>query len=386
MWRRRRQDRAPSCHVRTEALAAKLVLRASVPLSCLATPHTTSYPRRRLMTSSLSATATHLHAAIPAHSGPCNVVRYNTLGRYILTGGTDRQIHLYNATHASTPSAPSSPIKTYAAHTHHVLSLCISRDNAQFASGGGDKSVYVWDVSTATVVRRFSSHVGMINAVEFGGVASNAASGGDSLLFAAGFDGAVRIYDLRSQGNWKPIMELKQSRDAILSLSLTDRRIYTASVDGYVRTYDLRQGRMVSDLIDVPVASVRPSRNDSSLLVASLDSTVRLLDTDNGECLQSFKGHAHKQYRCTAVFTAQEDGVVMGDEEGRIHVWDLVTGQRREVAQPPEHGHNGIQARAKAKAILWTELNPLQDNGNDFVTAAADGTVHVWSSSRRDES
>ncbi|EPQ31770.1 uncharacterized protein PFL1_01102 [Pseudozyma flocculosa PF-1] len=327
--------------------------------------------------STLASIGSHRHATIPAHNGPCNVVRYNTLGRYILTGGSDRQIHLYNATNASTAASPSIPIKSYGAHSHEILALSISSDNMQFASGGGDKSVYVWDVASGTILRRFNAHVGKVNVVEFCGVPSNASAGGDSLLSAAGFDGAVRFYDLRSQGSWKPILELKQSRDAILSLAATSSRIYTGSVDGHVRTYDLRSGQLSSDLVDVPISSIRPSRNETSLLVASLDSTVRLFDTETGECLQSFTGHKHGQYRCRAVLTTEEDAVVMGDEEGKLHVWDLVSRHRREVI-PRDAGAAG---KAHPKGILWTEINPLAENGNEVATAGADGTVKIWRSS-----
>jgi mitogen-activated protein kinase organizer 1 len=33
-----------------------------------------------------------------------------------------------------------------------------STDNSRFASGGGDKSAFLWDVSTGKVIRRFQGH------------------------------------------------------------------------------------------------------------------------------------------------------------------------------------------------------------------------------------
>ena len=52
-----------------------------------------------------------------------------------------------------------------------------AHDNAKFASAGGDRSVFVWDVATATTLRRLSGHMGKVHAVEFNEDASIVASG-----------------------------------------------------------------------------------------------------------------------------------------------------------------------------------------------------------------
>lgn len=50
------------------------------------------------------------------HKGPVNVARYNKGARYILTGGQDRQIKLWNA-------QTGKEIKTYAGHGYEVLGV-----------------------------------------------------------------------------------------------------------------------------------------------------------------------------------------------------------------------------------------------------------------------
>jgi WD40 repeat protein len=52
-----------------------------------------------------------------------------------------------------------------------------AHDNAKFASSGGDRSVFIWDVATAQTTRRISGHTGRINVVEFNYDASVVASG-----------------------------------------------------------------------------------------------------------------------------------------------------------------------------------------------------------------
>jgi WD40 repeat protein len=55
--------------------------------------------------------------------------------------------------------------------------LCSSPDSARFASCGGDKNVFLWDVGTAQIIRRFSGHTARVNAVAFNFEASVLASG-----------------------------------------------------------------------------------------------------------------------------------------------------------------------------------------------------------------
>jgi len=52
-----------------------------------------------------------------------------------------------------------------------------AHNNATFASSGGDRTAFVWDVTTGETIRRFAGHMGRINAVELNADASVLASG-----------------------------------------------------------------------------------------------------------------------------------------------------------------------------------------------------------------
>jgi WD40 repeat protein len=121
---------------------------------------------------------------LDSHTGAVNVVRYNHGAKYCLSGSSDRSIRLWNP-------ATGKEIKSYNGHGREVLALdmcaspsashyprqhsgvvtdhgyCRSHDNAKFASCGGDKLVFVWDVASGQVIRRLQGHFGKINAVAF---------------------------------------------------------------------------------------------------------------------------------------------------------------------------------------------------------------------------
>ena len=276
-------------------------------------------------------------------------------GTYILTGSSDRSIRLYNPsttvpapgnttttiTPASRSSQPSIPqgklIQTYSAHGYEVLSISVSTDNERFASSGGDRLVFLWDVATAQTIRRFGGgpqgHSARINCVSFGGE-------GDSVLVSGGFDTSVRIWDVKSQSA-KPIQVLDEARDAVTCLVVRGPEIIVGSVDGVVRAYDIRMGTCVSDTMGASVTSLDLTRDGTAMLVGTLDSKLRLMDREKGTCLKTFEHGAwlNKELRVQAVLGGRERYVVAGDEllgadaatlesgEGRVWAWDLLSGK-----------------------------------------------------------
>ena len=73
-----------------------------------------------------------------------------------------------------------------------------------------------------------------------------------------------------------------------------------------------------------PVTSVVPTQDSQTLLVASLDNHIRLMDASTGKMLNDFTGHVNESYRCRACFGHGEATVICGDEKGQVWAWDLL--------------------------------------------------------------
>ena len=305
------------------------------------------------------------------------MARYDSHGRYLLTAGTDRTIKLWNANPAgSSGPEPATPIKSYTSgHYHDILALDVAPDNSQFASGGADKNVLIWDVATSSILRRFSAHEGRINDVRYASPLGNDDEVRDpNILVTAGYDAILRFYDLRAQGAWRPIMECKDAKDTIQCVAIRKGLIWTGSVDGVVRCYDIRQGKMTEDVVDEPIISLQPAKSGSFILVSTTCSVHRIFDCSNGTLLQTLRGHKCQSYRCrSALSLPYEDVVISGDETGKLRAWDILSGKDVDVA----NGTKGVSEHKKT--ILWTECNPTKEG--QVVTAAADGTVKVWNPS-----
>ena len=330
-----------------------------------------------------------LHTLTP-HKGPVHAARLNSLGRYLLTAGADRQVHLFNASSSTTPSI----IKSYSAHSGAVLTLSIASDSSTFVSGGEDRNVLQWDVASGSVVRRFSAHTGAVQVASFCGAQGSP----NDVLLTAGFDGVLRFYDMRARGAWKPIMECKDAKDTILTATAKESCIWTGSVDGVVRTYDLRAGQLQEDTVDReyhcfpqegphseinvlfpipgPVASITPTITSTSLLISMLarqgekKATHAVLDLSDGSNLQSIEGGPNNQYRCPSILHSGDSCIVAGDEDGRVKMWDILSGKERPFTRP------GAATMEHAKAVL--SLEATDKEGGKVVSAAADGSVRIW--------
>ncbi|ORY71669.1 WD40-repeat-containing domain protein [Pseudomassariella vexata] len=307
-------------------------------------------------------------------NGAVHAVTYSASpGTYILTGSSDRSIRLYNpqpntsiypsSSNSSyiTAKIPSSPpsipegrlIQTYSAHGYEVLSLTVSSDNARFASSGGDRTVFLWDVTTAKTIRRFGgnaqSHSARINAVALAGE-------DDSLIVSGSLDASVRLWDCKST-SFKPVQVLTEARDAISAVVVRGPEILAGSVDGRVRSYDVRMGRCVTDVQGPSVTSLCLTKDGKAVLVGSLDSKVRLMDRESGGCLKTYAdpGRKNEDLRMQAILGGKDQYVLAGDEmngkpeqngDGKLWAWDVVTGEVKAKVNVP-WGPAGAETRKK---------------------------------------
>ena len=112
--------------------------------------------------------------------------------------------------------------------------------NDRFASCGGDRSVFLWDVSSGECVRRLRGHDSGVNSLSYSGDASMLASGG--------YDKSVRLWDARAFGR-DAVMAMCDARDSVTAVLIRDTNLFTASMDGCVRRYDIRKASKVTDHI-----------------------------------------------------------------------------------------------------------------------------------------
>ncbi len=289
-----------------------------------------------------------------------------------MTGSSDRQIHL-SRTEPTTKDTNTTPIQKYSAHGYAVLDLTCSSNNQTFASVGGDRMVFLWDVQAATTIRRFGSnssqgHTARINCVAYAGQ-------DDSVLISGSTDRTVRIWDCKSK-NGNPIMTLDEAKDSVSSVVVpkTGYEIIAASVDNRVRSYDIRMGKCMFDTLPAAVTSVEVTRDGQALLVSVLDGRIRMLDRKDGTLLQSFgggtDGYVNQDLRIKSCFGLGEAIVIAGSEaNGTVRAWDVVSGEKIGEVDAGEGG--------KVVSVVAWRSNAKGGDGV-WATGGTDGKVKIW--------
>nr|XP_042910363.1 WD repeat domain-containing protein 83-like isoform X2 [Parasteatoda tepidariorum] len=276
-----------------------------------------------------------------------------------MTGGSDKSIKLWNP-------FKSSLLKTYMGHGYEVLDVQSSADSSHIASGGMDKSIFYWDVSTAQIVRKFRGHAGYVNAIKF-----NEES---TVILSASVDNTVCGWDCRSKSR-EPIQVLRDAKDSVTSLSVSDYEILTASLDCCIRRYDMRKGLLCQDNLSSSVNCVNFTKDGQCVLASCLDNTLRLTDKEGGEVLSEYIGHKNERYRIESCLNDTDSLVVSGSEDGCVYMWDLIEGSIKETLKHERHKvvhsisfHPSkpiMLTAAEADAYLWIDSSEISDVGDD---------------------
>ena len=318
--------------------------------------------------------------SITSHSAPINAITFSSLGgTYVLTGSSDRQIHL-SRTEPQKPDKPSPPIQRYASHGYPILDIAVTHDNKLFASVGGDRSVFLWDVQNSEgTLRRFGSntnqgHTSRITCVAFSGA-------DDSVLVSGSDDRSVRLWDMKSK-DAKPIMILEEAKDGVSSLAMPGNRyeVVTGSTDGRVRSYDIRMGRVTADVMPGPVTSLEVSRDGRTMLVSCLDGRIRIIDRTDGACLRTFpeaaqeQGYRNEALRLKSCYGLDEAIAISGSEaDGKVRAWDVLSGK--------SIGHVDFGTSGKVVSVVrWRAGSHAEGRRALWAGGGAEGIVNIFAS------
>ncbi|XP_071454894.1 WD repeat domain-containing protein 83 [Hetaerina americana] len=285
---------------------------------------------------------------IQCQQGAVRAVRFNVDGTYCFSCGADKTLKLWNP-------RKSLLLKTYGGHGNEVLDACGSCDNGQIASCSADKSVILWNVSTGTPLRRLRAHASRVNCVRY-----NEES---SVIVSGSHDNTVMFWDCRSRKN-DPIQVLRDAKDSISSLQVTDHEILVGSLDCHIRRYDLRMAEITSDYVGEPVTYISFTRDGQCMVVSCSDNTVRLFDKDSGELLGEYSGHSSGDYCMESASVERDSYVISGSADGNVWCWGLVGA---EVVTKLPHG---------GKTAVVHSLSPHPTHS--YVLTASGATVRLW--------
>jgi mitogen-activated protein kinase organizer 1 len=163
-------------------------------------------------------------------------------------------------------------------------------------------------------VRRLRTHAAAVTCVKFNEDSSVAISGSR--------DNTVQCFDIRTRA-YEPIQTMKEAKDCITGLIVTEHKIVSSSLDGCIRFYDIRAGELTCDKIGESITAMSMTSDEQCILAACHDGAIRLIDVDGGECLSEYRGHLPKDYKidCGVI---DDTHIISGTTFGCVLVWDFL--------------------------------------------------------------
>ncbi|MDR3548589.1 MAG: hypothetical protein P4M11_10065 [Candidatus Pacebacteria bacterium] len=246
-----------------------------------------------------------------------------------MSGSQDKSISLWNP-------VKGLHLKTYTGpHNHEVNDIAIHSDNNCFASVGGDRLVFLWDVQSGKVLRKFQGHTQAVNCVAF--------NPQYNVLLSGSLDATVRIWDLAGSERRgaqriqaRDIQVLEEQKDSVSQIIATEDQILVACLDGFLRVYDIRMGMVTSDdmggisrihdIVVAPIIAMDISEDGNYVVCSCLDSKIRLFERETGDIIATYeKEHVVKDYKASVKFAKDNKHLLTTSESHLIAVYGIAS-------------------------------------------------------------
>ncbi len=219
------------------------------------------------------------------------------------------------------PKTYSDPPETYA-QAVPITALAFSPDGSQLLASGYHE-ITIWNCADAKLVRRIKNLGQSIYAIKF-------LPDGKTLAIGCGepgIRGEVRLIDFET-GTLKNVAA--RSTDVVLDLAIRPQsqepaphEMAVAGADGLIRIVDYEtfaDVRTIASHADW-VTAIAWSDDGTQLVSASRDKSVKVFNTNNGELLVSYQGHAAATRG--VAFSADGKNILSAGSDNQIHRWAI---------------------------------------------------------------
>ncbi|OYD87527.1 hypothetical protein CDG77_28885 [Nostoc sp. 'Peltigera membranacea cyanobiont' 213] len=283
---------------------------------------------------------------IKGHSDSVLCVAISPDGKILASGGRDRTIKLWNLTTVEL-------LTTLTGHSSPVLAVDFSPDGQTLASASNmefqDGNIKLWDAGTGRIRQTLGSSLVALQ------TSCVAFSPDGQTLATAHFDAAIRLWHL---SNGKELRTLRGHGWDVNSVAFSrdGRFLVSGGVDGAIMIWNWRNGERIRTLnrpadffgsmlsfFDRSVGSIRSvAISPDGQIIASGGTSVgdngvsnppiKLWNTSTGEEIRILTGHTASVQ--AIAFSSTAKIIASGGEDNTIRIWNYQTGELIQTLEP----------------------------------------------------